>query len=124
MNRAQVRGEGGGRGPCQALRGRPQVPHAGMQNVCDAEGGLLDRGGVQGEGAAAWAGRGAVSGRPEAEVGGVEGSQPGCEHPAGVSRAAAAVQPDRVGGRAGSGTRVPERATAAEDDPLSLLRPH
>lgn len=98
VSRAQVRGEGGGRGPRQALRGRPRLPDAGVQDVCDAEGRFLDRSGVQGERTAAWAGRGAVSGRPEAEVGGVEGSQPGGEHPGGARRAAGAAWPDRVDG--------------------------
>jgi hypothetical protein len=81
-----VRGKGGGRGPHQSLRSRPRLPHAGMQNVCDAERRFLDGSRVQGEGAAARTGRGAVCGRPETEVGGVEGSQSRCEHPGGVSR--------------------------------------
>lgn len=120
VSRAQVRGEGGGRGPRQALRGRPRFPDTGVQNVCDAEGGFLDRSGIQREGAAARAGRGAVSSRPEAEVGGVEGSQPGGEHPGGVRPATAAAWPGRVGGwlggwvRARGRTRRGQEAAAAQ----------
>ena len=73
MSRSQVRGEGSGRGPRQTLRGRPGLPNTRVQDVRDAEGGFLDGGGVQRKGAAAGAGRGAVGGRPEAEVGRVEG---------------------------------------------------
>lgn len=113
---AQVRGERGGRGPRQALRGRPGFPHAGVQNVCDAEGGFLDRSGIQREGAASRAGRGAVSSRPEAEVGGVEGSQPGGEHPGGVRPATAEAWPDRVDGWVGApgGTRGVQEEAAAQ----------
>lgn len=97
MSRSQVRGEGGGRGPSQTLRGRPRLPNAGVEDVRDAEGGFLDGSGVQGEGATARAGGGAVGGRPEAEVGRVEGSQPRGEHPGGVRPAAAAACRGRVG---------------------------
>ena len=98
MSRSQVRGEGSGRGPRQTLRGRPGLPNTRVQDVRDAEGGFLDGGGVQRKGAAAGAGRGAVGGRPEAEVGRVEGSQPGGEHPGGVRREAAAAWLGRVDG--------------------------
>lgn len=123
VSRAQVRSEGGGRGPGQTLRGRSRIPNAGVQDVCDAEGGFLDRSGVQGEGAAARAGRRAVGGRPEAEVGGIEGGQPGGEHPGG-RRGLAGPGGWWVGAWGGGALSPGGGGSPAEDDPLSLLGPH
>lgn len=127
MSRSQVCGEGSGRGPRQTLRSRPRLPNAGVQDVRDAEGGFLDGSGVQGEGAAARAGGGTVGGRPEAEVGRVEGSQPGGEHSGGVHGAAAAAWPGPVGGEGrGEGRaksrrrRQPSRGRSAYSSPSEL----
>lgn len=80
----------GAEGPRQTFRVAPRLPNTRVQDVRDAEGGFLDGGGVQREGAAARAGRGAIGGRPQAEVGRVEGSQPGGEHSGGCREVAAA----------------------------------
>lgn len=127
VSRSQVRGEGSSRGPRQTLRGRPGLPNTRVQDVRDAEGGFLDGGGVQREGAAARAGRGAIGGRPQAEVGRVEGSQPGGEHSGGVRREAAAAWLGRVDGwvrgerNAKSGRRQqPLRGRSAYSSPSEL----